>query len=704
MRMSFVSQTAPAFRCAPAPLLKRQYGRFCLFVFCLLCPRLGAETPATEGFALMPAPASINIGTGRVPVNLQFTVALSGPGSPQVRQAVERAIERLARQTGIPIRFRAAGRGTPTLQITVLRPGHAGAPRLGDSESYRLDAGNDQVALSADEPSGIYRGLETFLQMVQPNPAGSPAGFSVPGAHIRDQPRFPWRGLSLDVSRHFIPIAGVERTLDGMAAVKLNVLHWHLSDDEGFRVESKTFPLLQGKGSDGLYYTQGQVREVVRYAAERGIRVVPEFDMPGHATSWFVAYPGLATGPGPYQIVHSPDGPRALMDPTKESTYRFLDAFVGEMAALFPDEYFHLGGDEVDPEIWNHSPAVRRFMQAQRLANGEALQAYFSARVIKIVMRHGKRVVGWAGSQYAGAPATMVMQAWRDRQSLADAVKQGYRGILSTGYYLDLAQPASVHYAVDPLQDETANLTVAQQARVLGGEAAMWEEIATAENLDSRLWPRLAAIAERLWSPASVTDLPSMYSRLMVINRWLEWLGLTQRSNLRLMRQRLAGTVSDDALETFASVLEPVKDFERQPHYGTLDPLNKLADAIPPESDSARQFREQTDRYLSAPETSDAANALRAHLQGCLDNMPALRRVLLGNSLLMEHHQTADALERLCQAGEEAMEALSSGQRLSAAWKQKSLSIAQEGKKPHAETLIQIAPAIEKLVRAVPTE
>jgi hexosaminidase len=677
-----------------------------VFAFCLLCPQLDGQTLQPDAIPLMPAPASMALTTGAVPIDLQFSVGLAGEGSrsPRVRRSVQRAIERLARQTGVPIQFRVTDHGTAALQITVRRPGHTGPPKLGDDERYTLDLRDGHVMLSAEEPSGLYRGLETFLQMVQPNPAGSTPGFSVSGAHISDEPRFPWRGLSLDVSRHFIPVAGVERTLDGMAAVKLNVLHWHLSDDEGFRVESRSFPLLQTKGSDGLYYTQAQVREVIEYAAERGIRVVPEFDMPGHATSWFVGYPDLAAGKGPFQVVHAPDGPRALMDPTKEGTYRFLDAFVGEMAGLFPDEYFHIGGDEVDSEKWNGNPAVRTFMREHRLANGAALQAYFSVRVAKILMGNGKRAVGWAGPQYDGSPRTVLMQAWRDRQSLADAVKQGYFGILSTGYYLDLLQPASVHYSVDPIQDETANLTAEEKKRVLGGEAAMWEEIATAENLDSRLWPRLAAIAERLWSPASVTNVESMYSRLMVTNRWLEWLGLTQRSNLRLMRQRLAGTESDEALESFASVLEPVKNFERQPYYGTLDPLNKLADAIPPESDTARQFREETDRYLSAPEASSEAPSLRAYLQGCLENMPALRRVLRSHSLLMEHLETADALEQLCQAGLEALQALSSGRPLGVGWKQKNLSIAKDGMKPHAETLIQIAPAIIKLVQAVRTE
>src|SRR6202030_3637945 len=166
--------------------------------------------------------------------------------------------------------------------------------------------------------------------------------FVVPAVVIEDKPRFSWRGLHLDVSRHWMPLEVVKRNLDGMAAVKLNVFHWHLSDDQGFRIESKRFPKLQEQGSDSHYYTQDQVRDVIAYARDRGIRVVPEFDMPGHATSWFVGYPQLATGKGPYEIVRKTGILLATMDPTKESTYSFLDGFIGEMAKLFPDNYFHI--------------------------------------------------------------------------------------------------------------------------------------------------------------------------------------------------------------------------------------------------------------------------------------------------------------------------------------------------------------------------
>ena len=185
---------------------------------------------------------------------------------------------------------------------------------------------------------------------------GSPQGFVVPAVVIDDQPRFPWRGLMLDAGRHFMPLDTVRQTLDGMEAVKLNVFHWHLSEDQGFRVQSKIFPLLQEKGSDGLYYTQDEIRGILAYARDRGIRVVPEFDMPGHAGAWFVGYPDLASGTGPYHIERKWGVFDPAMDPTRESTYAFIDRFFAEMTALFPDAYFHIGGDECNGKEWDASP------------------------------------------------------------------------------------------------------------------------------------------------------------------------------------------------------------------------------------------------------------------------------------------------------------------------------------------------------------
>lgn len=684
--------------------------------------------PGLEALSLMPWPTSVTLQPGALPINDTFSISVSGGGSadPRVKEAVDRMFVRLARQTGIPTRRHLVRHGQgATLSIIVESKDHAAPQRLGDDESYSLTVTTTGARLSADHALGALRGIETFLQLVQQNTGtGVTPGFSAPDVVIRDRPRFPWRGLSLDVSRHFIPVDKVKQTLDGMSAVKLNVLHWHLSDDQGFRVESKRYPRLQRYGSNGLYYTQAQIREVIAYARNRGIRIVPEFDMPGHATSWLPGYPRLGSRSGSFTIVPGFGILGDLIDPTKEYTYQFLNGFIGEMARLFPDKYFHIGGDEVDPKQWNENPRIQAFMRKHELANPKALQTYFNRRVEKIVERHGKHMVGWDEVLQPDLPKSVVIQSWRGQPSLWQAAREGYQGLLSAGYYLDLEYPASYHYSIDPMkvpppppgrkqQPEGASaqpapgtptdLTPEQQKKILGGEAAMWEELAVPENLDSRLWPRLAAIAERLWSPEAITSTPFMYRRLRVTNHWLEWLGLTQRSNLEMMRQRLAGTMPYQPLDAFASILEPVKGYSRHAErYTTSTPLNRLIDAIPPESDAAREFRNAVDEYLAAAKQRRDSAGLRFELTYWRENTRRVRPMLQVNSLLKENLPVADGVETLCAAGEQALGYLESGSPPPADWKQRTLARIN----PYVDTrvgdfLIQIAPGVQKLVEAV---
>src|SRR3981189_1842597 len=237
----------------------------------------------------------------------------------------------------MPLKEKLVDSPSPTLLVHAVH-GSERVQGLGEDESYELVINEPGAKLTAPGPQGILHGLQTFLQLVET----TPNGFAVPVVTIRDRPRFPWRGLLIDVGRHFIPLDVLKRNLDGMAAVKMNVLHWPLYDNEGFRVEGKRFPRLQEVGSDGLYYTQAEIREFVAYAHDRGIRVVPEFEMPGHSRSLFVGYPELASAPGPYKV--DPGGADAVMDPTREETYKFIDKLIEEMASLFPDDYFHIGG------------------------------------------------------------------------------------------------------------------------------------------------------------------------------------------------------------------------------------------------------------------------------------------------------------------------------------------------------------------------
>src|SRR5579864_8024245 len=509
----------------------------CMGLIALLLCAAGASAEEQPRLNLMPLPASVQSGSGNLRIDSSFSVALTGYTEARLDRSVQRFLRQLSRETALPFSAKPSSIGTLTIHTD-----HASkqVQELGEDESYTLEISPDGAKLDATTPLGTMHGLKTFLQLVQV----SPDGFAAPALKIQDKPRFPWRGLMIDVGRHFIPLDVLRRNLDGMEAVKMNVFHWHLSEDQGFRVESKKFPKLHTLGSDALFYTQEEVRDLINYARNRGIRVVPEFDMPGHSIAWFVGYPELASGKGPYAIERKWGVFDPAMDPTNEKLYKFLDEFIGEMTKLFPDHFFHIGGGEVNGKEWDANPKIQEFMKAHQLKNNEALQAYFSGRVQKLVTKHGKTVIGWDEVLLPGVPKDIVIQSWRGQASLAKAAKEGFRGILSNGYYLDLGWPAARHYAVDPMGGDAASLSSEEKLSILGGESCMWSEYVNAENVDSRIWPRNAAIAERLWSPQSVTDPASMYARLDIIGARLEWLELGHRVFNRQMLQRMAGSAS----------------------------------------------------------------------------------------------------------------------------------------------------------------
>lgn len=654
-----------------------------------------AQQPLTP--SLMPWPAGMQASDGRFRVNSSFKIDLHGPDDSRMKRAAERFQARLSRITGIPLPSPGESTAAPNFIVSWKGKGEK-VQKLGEDESYRLEVGASEVHLDAPTPLGAMHGLQTFLQLIQI----SPEGFAAPAVTIEDRPRFPWRGLLIDVSRHFMPVEMIKRELDGMEAVKLNVLHWHLSDDQGFRVESRKFPRLQQLSSGGAFYTQEQVREIIEYARDRGIRVVPEFDMPGHMTSWFVAYPELASGPGPYEIARDFGVHDAVMDPTREHTYNFLTEFIGEMARLFPDQYFHIGGDEVTGKQWASNPRIQRFMDVHRIRNARDLQAHFNRRLQAIVKKRGKIMEGWDEILNANLPKDVVVQSWRGQKALSDAVQQGYRGLLSFGYYLDLMQPASQHYLVDPFGGAAANLSAEEQQRVLGGEACMWTELTDAVNIDERIWPRAAAVAERLWSAQEVRDLDDMYRRLGKVSERLEWAGLEHLRSYHLMLERLGGGKDLQPLRILADVLEPVKGYARQHtrHYETGTPLNRLVDAVRPESDAARIFSAQVQRFLNKSATADDLAEIQKSLTGWRDNDQQLAPVLQGNPLLQEAGPISQRLSSVAMTGLKAMEYLSAGTHVPADWRQQQLDLLRQAQAPQAELLNMVAPAVQKLVEA----
>jgi hexosaminidase len=651
---------------------------------------------------LMPLPVSVQMGNGRLVIGPTFSVAITGHKEARLEHAVELFFIRLGQQIGMPPIDLVVTDSPSAALVIQCSGGTKDVQALGEDESYRLEITGSGARLSAPTTLGVMRGLQTFLQLV----ATTSEGFAAPAITIEDSPRFPWRGLMIDVSRHFIPLDVLKRNLDGMAAVKLNVFHWHLSDNQGFRVESKTFPRLQEMGSDGLYYTQNEVRELIAYARERGIRVVPEFDIPGHSTAWFVGYPELASGPGPYEIERKWGVFDPAIDPTREETYRFLDKFIGEMAGLFPDQFFHIGGDEVNGKQWDANPKVQAFMRSHGLKDNNDLQAYFNKRVQQIVSKHGKTMLGWDEILRPDLPKSIVIQSWRGPDSLAQAAKQGYRGLLSSGFYVDLMWPAARHYATDPLatNEASANLSPEEQKRILGGEACMWAEYVSPENIDSRIWPRTAAIAERLWSSQDVRDVNSMYQRLEEVSLRLEWLGLTHNSSYVPMLRRIAGTDDISALKDLADVLEPVKDYTREETAAepatSAQPLNRVVDTVRPESMTARQFADSVDALVAGKSKPGAEDRVRSLLNQWRDNQLELQPLFEESLLVKEVASISQNLSALGAAGLAALDYLDRGEKAPAAWVAQQLAIVEQAKKPQSQLLIMVAPAIGKLIQA----
>jgi hexosaminidase len=649
---------------------------------------------------LMPMPSKVVTATGQLPINQQFTFALAGHHEPRLERAKQRFLKQLNTRTGMPMHPDPSDHAKATLLVKV-EHASSSVQDVTDDESYKLEITPQQALLSAPTPLGTMHGLETFLQLL----TIGPSGFFVPAMSIEDAPRFPWRGLLIDVSRHFIPLDVLKRNLDGMAAVKMNVLHWHLSDNEGFRVESKRLPKLHEMGSEGLYYTQQEIHDFIEYARDRGIRVVPEFDIPGHSRSWLVGYPEIASGPGPYRVERRDDSQDPIIDPTQDRTYKFLDTFVGEMARLFPDAYFHIGGDEVNGKQWDANPKIQEFIRAHNMKNNADLQAYFNHKLQQIVEKHGKVMVGWDEILRPDLPKSVVVQSWRGQQSLAAAARDGYRGILSYGYYLDLMWPAARHYAIEPMSGDAAGLTPEEKKRILGGEACMWSEFVNPENIDSRVWPRAAVVAERLWSQQDVTDVSSMYERMNRLSGQLEALGLTHRSNYRAALERMSGGADSRQLKALGSVVEPVKDYTRMDTSTVIvnasTPLNRLVDAVAPESATARDFSNLVDAYAQSKFTdSRAAAQIRSQLEEWRNVDPQLEPILGQSYLTKELSPISQNLSALAVVALQALDYLQYGSHPAAGWAESQATLIASSQKAHGDLLLMIVSPIERLMIA----
>ena len=651
---------------------------------------------------LMPEPASLSPGNGSFPITSSLTVAVTGANSPRLQAAVLRTLKRLEDKTGQPLPRSIGNASTGSLSVNVT----ADPPlqTIDEDEAYTLTTTASSITIQAPTTTGALHALATLLQLVQP----SGSTYIVPAVTITDSPRFRWRGLMIDCGRHFEPMDVLKRNLDAMAAVKLNVFHWHLTEDQGFRIESKLYPKLTGLGSDGFFYTQDDARELVRYAHDRGIRVVPEFEMPGHSAAWLVAYPELASGTNPEGIRREFGISDFAIDPTREETYKFLTRFLTEMTTLFPDQYLHIGGDEAPAPDWKKNPKILAFMKAHDLKDNDALQAYFNTRVLKILTSLHRRMVGWDEIFNPALPRDVVVQSWRGEASLAKGAEAGYQGVLSAGYYLDGMRPAGVHYLVDPVPANTT-LTPAQQKLILGGEVAMWGEQLDARTIDSRIWPRTAAIAERFWSAQSLTDVDDMYRRLEPVSIELESLGLHHLTAESAALRELANTDRINPLETFAQAFEPVSFGERyqQQHTSQLTPLTSFVDAIVPDPPIRHRLEMLTRTFLADPhgsssQTIAARQQLNAFFQAIGTSVPEVRQQMMLSPRLQAIQPRIDQLPPLALAGIEATLYLSSNTPAPKDWKARNLALIEDAKKPANIIRFTFLQPLTDLINATP--
>uniref|UniRef100_A0A452TNJ8 Beta-hexosaminidase subunit beta n=1 Tax=Ursus maritimus TaxID=29073 RepID=A0A452TNJ8_URSMA len=404
------------------------------------------------------------------------------------------------------------------LVSVVLEPECDLYPSITSDESYTLAVEGPVAFLKANRVWGVLRGLETFSQLIYQDSYGT---FTVNESNIIDSPRFPHRGILIDTARHFLPIKTILKTLDAMAFNKFNVLHWHIVDDQSFPYQSVAFPELSNKGSYSLshVYTPNDVRTVIEYARLRGIRVIPEFDSPGHTQSWGKGQKNLLTPcyNGPKQ-----SGTFGPINPILNSTYCFLSQFFKEVSTVFPDQFVHLGGDEVEFTCWESNPEVIAFMKKKGFGRDfQRLQSFYIQKLLGIVSTVNKGAIVWQEvfDDHAKLNPGTVVQVWKNEMypvTQAAVTAAGFPVILSAPWYLDwisYGQDWRNYYKVDPLDFDGSQ---EQKKLVIGGEACLWGEYVDATNLTPRLWPRASAVGERLWSQQNIKDLEDAYDRLTI--------------------------------------------------------------------------------------------------------------------------------------------------------------------------------------------
>ncbi len=537
-------------------------------VFATVLFSAGAQSNNTP--SLIPVPVSMQTSSGHFTLQQNTAIELA-TNDADAKRVADMLSQKLKTPTGYALLVKPVSGGdnaAGNIRLQLVKDNTLG------KEGYKLTVDPNAVSIAANTAAGLFYGTQTLLQMlpkeVEDSTVVQNVAWTVPAATITDYPRFAWRGLMFDVSRHFFTKQEVKDFIDDMVKYKYNMLHLHLTDDQGWRIEIKSLPKLtevgawrpkrEGKWGNttppdpselknyGGFYTQEDIKELVKYAQDRFVNILPEIDIPGHSMAAIAAYPELTCTPGTYTVNasekfmewHSNGHFSALKDnnlcPAKENVYQFLDKVFTEVAQLFPFEYIHMGGDEAAKNLWEKSPAIKGLMQKEKLKNMEEVQSYFVKRVEKIIMSKGKKMMGWDEILEGGLAPNAAVMSWRGMKGGIEAAKMGHPVVMSpsTFAYLDYMQGDAITeppvyaslrmnkvYEFDPLPQGV------DPKLILGGQGNLWtEQLGNMRAVQYMLWPRSLALAESIWSPKERKD----------------WNGFVQRVEEHMERMDVANT------------------------------------------------------------------------------------------------------------------------------------------------------------------
>ena len=522
---------------------------FCVVIICLT---IRVSEAQTSRYALVPQPVRLDEQKGNFKLPNDVVISI-GTDNAEVRRVAGMLAGQLAKTTGRTPKIKT-GKGGTIVFVTEQNP------KLG-SEGYFLTVSPKRITLTAQQPNGFFYGMQSLLQLMPAEVFGttvaSGVDWSVPCCSIEDQPRFSYRGVMLDVGRHFYPVPAVKKFIDEIALHKLNTFHWHLTEDQGWRIEIKKYPKLTEIGSTrketmlghyrnnkfdktpyGGFYTQDEIRDVINYAQERFITVIPEIEMPGHSMAVLAAYPKLGSNPDKIVPVTGRWGIHDDVLFPREETFQFLEDVLTEVIALFPSQYIHIGGDECPKKQWIESRFCQDLIKKLGLKDEHELQSYFIGRIDKFITSKGRKMIGWDEILEGGLSPNATVMSWRGVDGGIAAARQGHDAIMTptTFFYLDYyqadpktqSQPVSIGgllplektYSYEPMPD---SLSAEQQKHIIGVQANLWTEyIKTPEHLEYMLFPRGIAMAEIGWTPKERKNIDSFKQRLDVHKKRLD--------------------------------------------------------------------------------------------------------------------------------------------------------------------------------------